>query len=52
MAGWAVAPAFAGLLMTGTSLAAPLVAGATLKILYDIVLWRAFRTLRPPEESG
>jgi MFS family permease len=52
MAGWAVAPAMAGLLMTGTSLAAPLVVGAALKILYDIVLWRAFRSLRPPEESG
>jgi MFS family permease len=52
MAGWAVAPAVAGLLMTGTSLAAPLVVGAGLKILYDIVLWRAFRKLRPPEESG
>ena len=50
LAGWAVAPAFAGLLMTGTSLAAPLVIGAMLKIIYDIVLWRAFRTLRPPEE--
>jgi MFS family permease len=52
MAGWAVAPAIAGLLMTGTSLAAPLVVGASLKILYDLVLWRAFRKLRPPEESG
>ena len=52
MAGWAVAPALAGLLMTGTSLAAPLIAGGLLKILYDIVLWRAFRKLRPPEESG
>ena len=51
MAGWAVAPALAGALMTGTSLAAPLVVGASLKILYDIVLWRAFRKLRPPEES-
>ena len=52
MAGWAVAPAIAGLLMTGTSLAAPLVVGASLKILYDLVLWRAFRKVRPPEESG
>jgi MFS family permease len=52
MAGWAVAPAFAGFLMIGTSLAAPLVVGATLKIVYDIVLWRAFRKLRPPEEVG
>jgi len=52
MAGWAVAPALAGVLMTGTSLAAPLIAGGLLKILYDIVLWQAFRKLRPPEESG
>jgi len=51
MAGWAVAPAIAGLMM-GSSLAAPLVVGASLKISYDIVLWRAFRRLRPPEESG
>jgi predicted MFS family arabinose efflux permease len=51
MAGWAVAPAIAGLMM-GSSLAAPLVVGACLKISYDIVLWRAFRRLRPPEESG
>jgi predicted MFS family arabinose efflux permease len=50
LAGWAVAPAIAGLLMSGTSLAAPLVVGAALKIIYDIVLWRAFRNLRPPEE--
>ena len=52
LAGWAVAPAIAGLLMTGTSLAAPLVVGASLKIVYDIVLWRAFRNLHPPEELG
>jgi predicted MFS family arabinose efflux permease len=52
LAGWAVAPAIAGLLMSGTSLAAPLVVGAALKILYDIVLWRSFRKLRPPEEVG
>jgi len=50
LAGWAVAPAIAGLLMTGASLAAPLVVGAMLKITYDIALWRAFRNLRPPEE--
>jgi hypothetical protein len=50
MAGWAVAPAFAGFLMSGTSIAAPLIAGASLKILYDLMLWRAFRKVRPPEE--
>ncbi len=50
LAGWAVAPAIAGLLMSGTSLAAPLVVGAALKIIYDVALWRAFRNVRPPEE--
>ncbi len=50
LGGWAVAPAFAGALMQGTSLAAPLVAGAALKVAYDLVLYGAFRKHRPPEE--
>ena len=49
---WAVAPAFAGLLMQGTSLAMPLVIGAALKILYDLLLYAAFRHEKPPEESA
>jgi MFS family permease len=52
MAGWAVAPAFAGLFMARASLHAPLLAGAALKISYDLLLYRAFRSVRPPEESG
>ena len=48
---WAVAPAFAGLLMRGTSLAIPLYAGAAMKIGYDVLLYASFRRLRPPEES-
>jgi hypothetical protein len=52
LAAWAVAPAFAGLLTLGVSPAVPLVAGAALKIAYDIALWRAFRHIRPPEEGG
>jgi MFS family permease len=51
LAGWAVAPAFAGLLMQGVSPVVPLVAGAGLKIAYDLALWRAFRHVRPPEED-
>jgi MFS family permease len=47
---WAVAPAFAGLFMQEGALAAPLVAGAVMKIAYDLLLWRAFRRVRPPEE--
>jgi predicted MFS family arabinose efflux permease len=52
VAAWAVAPAFAGILMEGVSPAVPLVAGAALKIAYDLALWRAFRHVRPPEEGG
>jgi MFS family permease len=50
LAAWSVAPAFAGVLMAGDSMHLPLVIGAVMKISYDLLLWRAFRTLRPPEE--
>jgi MFS family permease len=50
MGGWAVAPVFAGLLMQGTSLALPLIIGAFMKVAYDILLYAAFRNLKPPEE--
>jgi predicted MFS family arabinose efflux permease len=49
---WAVAPAAAGSLMRFLSLSAPLVAGAGLKIIYDVALYRAFRHLKPPEEHS
>jgi hypothetical protein len=49
---WAIAPGFAGLIMTGDRLYLPLVIGAAMKISYDILLWRAFRALRPPEEPA
>ena len=48
---WAVAPSFAGFLMGGGQLYLPLVVGAAMKIAYDVLLWRAFRAIRPPEES-
>jgi hypothetical protein len=50
LAAWAVAPGFAGLLMTGDAMFLPLVIGAGMKIGYDILLWRAFRGTKPPEE--
>lgn len=50
LAAWSVAPAFAGLLMQGASLAMPLVVGAALKIAYDLLLYAAFRREKPPEE--
>ena len=49
---WAVAPGLAGLIMTGDRLYLPLVIGAAMKISYDLLLWRAFRAVRPPEEAG
>jgi predicted MFS family arabinose efflux permease len=49
-AGWAVAPAFAGAAMQGVALWSPLAAGAALKIAYDLLLYRGFRKIKPPEE--
>jgi MFS family permease len=49
LATWAAAPAAAGLFMQ-RGLATPLVLGAALKIAYDLLLYRSFRHLRPPEE--
>ena len=51
VAAWAVAPVLAGMLMDGSSMVLPLGIGAAMKIAYDLLLWRAFRKLRPPEES-
>jgi len=50
LGGWSVAPAFAGWLMQVAALGSPLIVGAALKIGYDLLLWRAFRGLKPPEE--
>lgn len=52
LAVWAVAPAFAGQMMTGSTLFLPLVIGALMKIVYDVLLYVAFRRVRPPEERG
>ncbi|MEX0960264.1 MAG: MFS transporter [Burkholderiales bacterium] len=48
--GWAISPSIAGFLMQGLSLATPLFIGAGLKIGYDLLLYAAFRKLKPPEE--
>jgi len=50
LASWAVAPLVAGATMKHLSLAAPLVLGATIKIVHDLLLFFAFRAVRPPEE--
>jgi MFS family permease len=52
LAGWAAGPVVAGLLMSGASPAAPLLVGAGMKIVYDALLYAAFRRRRPPEERA
>jgi Na+/melibiose symporter-like transporter len=49
-AGRMIAPAFAGAAMQAGALWLPLIAGASIKIAYDLLLWRAFRATKPPEE--
>lgn len=43
MGGWSIAPVIAGFFMQKTSLAAPLLLGAILKIGYDLALYASFR---------
>lgn len=50
-AGWAVGPLVGGMAMQHLALAAPLLIGGALKIVYDLALYRSFRHLRPPEEQ-
>jgi hypothetical protein len=37
--------------MQHVALGSPLVIGGSLKIVYDLLLYGAFRNLRPPEEE-
>jgi MFS family permease len=50
LAAWAVAPPLAGWISQSVSLAAPLLAGAAMKLGYDALLFARFRHIRPPEE--
>jgi hypothetical protein len=49
---WAAAVSAAGVLMQNIAFSAPLIAGGSLKIAYDILLFRGFRRLKPPEEQA
>ena len=49
--GWAAAPAIAGWMMQVGGLALPLFFAGSLKIAYDLALWREFRRVKPPEEA-
>lgn len=50
MGGWAIAPSLAGWLMQTVALATPLMIAAAMKIAYDVMLFVAFRKIKPPEE--
>jgi MFS family permease len=47
---WAVGSGVAGFLMQTLTFSAPLLIGGGTKITYDLLLYRSFRRLRPPEE--
>jgi len=49
--GWALGPALAGGAMQTIALSTPLFVAAGMKIAYDLLLWREFRHVRPPEEQ-
>jgi len=49
--GAALSPLFAGLLFSRPSLInVPFFIAGTLKIAYDLLVYRAFRSIKPPEE--
>ncbi len=48
---WAVGSATAGFLMQALTFSAPLLIGGGAKVTYDILLYRSFRALKPPEET-
>ena len=48
---WAVGSAVAGFLMQSLTLSAPLLVGGGAKVTYDVILYSAFRRLKPPEEK-
>jgi MFS family permease len=49
-AGWALAPMLAGVMMQSGGLGLPLVVAGITKLTYDVLLWREFRRVKPPEE--
>ena len=47
---WAIGSAVAGLLMQDVAFSAPLLVGGGTKITYDLLLYKSFRRVKPPEE--
>ena len=51
MGGWSIGAFVAAPLMTCATVTTPLMAGAGLKIIYDLALWAACHQVKPPEEN-
>ena len=51
LAAWSVSPTLAGFTMGFLSLSFPLFFAGTVKIIYDMSLFTAFRHIKPPEEQ-
>jgi MFS family permease len=47
-----VSPSLAGISMADLWIGFPFVAAGTLKLVYDMLLYRSFRRTKPPEEAG
>ncbi len=47
---WAIGSGVAGVLMQVLTFSAPLLIGGGAKVVYDFLLYRSFRRLKPPEE--
>jgi predicted MFS family arabinose efflux permease len=46
----AISPPIAGYAFSVAALGLPFILAGGLKILYDVLIWRTFRSVRPPEE--
>lgn len=46
----ALSPPVTGALFAAGWMSTPFIAAGTLKVIYDLLLWRGFRSLKPPEE--
>ena len=49
---WAITASAAGALMQHVAFSAPLILGGSMKVIYDALLYRNFRHLKPPEERA
>jgi hypothetical protein len=47
----AVTPAVSGFAFSVAALGLPFILAGALKIPYDLLIWRTFRNIRPPEEE-